>query len=121
MKSVRINTNELFQIVEDNKVKHAREYIEAVKDYKDAVLTIAANNFEIAETQDTDEFKKLKRFPNPPTSYEHEYDRALKMLDLSVDDITELDSNVFNQLVLDEWGWKDSFTALNASYKSFNG
>lgn len=118
MRSVKVNTQELYQIVEKNMAKHIAEHREAIKDYKDAVMVIAAENFEIAETQDLDEFKKFKSFPSAPRSYEHEYGRALKMLELSVDDVTELDSDVFNQLVLDEWSWKQSFTAMNASYKN---
>lgn len=117
MKTVRIDTKELYQIVESNLTKHIREHQEAIKDYKDAVLTIAADNFGLAETQDLDEFKKFKSFPSSPTSYEQEYQRALKMLELSVDDVTELTYDEFNQLVLDEWSWKRNFTALNASYK----
>lgn len=50
MKTVRIDTKELYQIVESNLVKHIREHQEAIKDYKDAVLTIAADNFGLAET-----------------------------------------------------------------------
>ena len=53
-----------------------------------------------------------------PQSYEAEYTRAMRMLELSVDDTIEVEQDVFNQLVLDEWHWKMSFTASNTMYKS---
>ena len=40
------------------------------------------------------------------------------MLELSVEDIIEVEEDVFNQLVLDEWQWKRSFTASAMSYKT---
>jgi hypothetical protein len=40
------------------------------------------------------------------------------MLELSVDEVLEVEEDVFNQLVLDEWGWKHNFAATSAMYKS---
>ena len=33
-------------------------------------------------------------------------------------DWNELEEDIFNQLVLDEWSWKNSFTATSALYKT---
>ena len=46
------------------------------------------------------------------------YTRAIRMLELSVEDVIEIEEHIFNQLVLDEWGWKQQFTAMSALYKS---
>jgi len=40
------------------------------------------------------------------------------MLELSVEDIIEVEEEIFNQLVLDEWQWKHQFSTSNAMYKS---
>jgi hypothetical protein len=40
------------------------------------------------------------------------------MLELSVEDTIELEEDVFNQLVLDEWTWKNAFVASNSLYKT---
>jgi hypothetical protein len=39
-------------------------------------------------------------------------------LELSVEDTIEVEEDVFNQLVLDEWAWKNAFVASGALYKS---
>lgn len=62
---------------------------------------------------------KLKDVPDQPQTYENSYVRAIRMLELSAEDIIEVDELTFNQLVLDEWQWKHSFSASNTAYKSY--
>ena len=71
----------------------------------------------MAKTADLEQFK-FKTIPSKPTSYEDNYTLAIRMLELSVEEIIDVEENIFNQLVLDEWGWKQQFTTLSASYKS---
>ena len=116
MKNVKIEREKLLGIVTDNKAKHVLEHQEAAHDYKIAVTKICEFNISEIEQGRID---KLKEVPNSPQSYETSYTRAIRMLELSADAIIEIDETTFNQLVLDEWVWKSSFSASNAFYKSF--
>ena len=118
MRSVKMNKDELLKIVRENKIKHVKEYEEAVGDYKALVYKIASDNLVLARTEDLDKFKEIKSLPLAPRSYENDYTRAIRMLELSVDTVIELEDDVFNQLVLDEWAWKRVFSAMSATYKS---
>jgi hypothetical protein len=118
MHSVKINRVELLDIVRGNKEKHVREYNESVEDYKNLVLQVATANLKFAKSADLETFKKIKSLPNAPKSYEDSYVRAIRMLELSVEDVIEVAEDVFNQLVLDEWHWKQTFTASTAMYKT---
>jgi len=118
MHAIKMKREELLSIVRQNKEKHITEYIESVEDYKKLVLQIAQGNLKLAKTEDLDAFKKMKPTPSAPVSYEDSYKRAIRMLELSVDDVIEVEEDVFNQLVLDEWSWKRSFTAATMSYKA---
>jgi hypothetical protein len=118
MHSVKINKLELLKIVLENKTKHVSEFNEAVEDYKTLAVKIAKHNLELANTGDLDKIKDMKSVPSAPTSYEADYNRAARMLELSVDDVIELEDVVFNQLVLDEWAWKRSFATSSMLYKS---
>jgi len=51
-------------------------------------------------------------------SHEASYKRAIRMLELSVEDIIEVEEDIFNQLVLDEWSWKNQFVNLTLLYKT---
>ncbi len=118
MNAIKMNRIELLEIVRANKLTHVAQFSEAVEDYKTLVLQVSTGNLKLAKTADLAEFKKMKRTPDAPVSYEDSYKRAIRMLELSVEDIIEVEEDVFNQLVLDEWSWKRGFTASTMSYKS---
>ena len=118
MRSVKINKKELLLIVRENKQKHVKEYNESVEDYKSAAVKVAAEHVELAKTGELSKIAKIKAMPSAPVSYEKEYDRAIRMLELSVEKEIEVEEDVFNQLVLDEWAWKHQFVASASLYKT---
>jgi len=118
MNAVKINRLELLTIVRENKEKHIAAFVESVEDYKKAAVKIAEANLALAQSGDLDKIAKVQGQPGKPTSYESAYTRAIRMLELSVDEVIEVEEDVFNQLVLDEWAWKHNFTATGALYKS---
>ena len=117
MNSVKMDRKELLKIVKQNAKKHVADYEQSVEDYKLAVVKIAQANLKAAKTGDLNLFK-FRAMPQTPTSYEDNYNRAIRMLELSVEDVIDVEEHIFNQLVLDEWGWKQQFTAMSAMYKS---
>lgn len=117
MHSVKINRKELLKIVKDNAKTHVSQYDEAVEDYKVGVLKVAKANLKLANTGELDKFT-FARMPTAPVNYADNYTRAIRMLELSVEDVIDVEEHVFNQLVLDEWGWKQAFVAQSALYKS---
>jgi hypothetical protein len=118
MKSVKIKTDELLAIVKENKEKHIADFIEAEADFKVIVLKIAKENLKTAMIGDIKKISNMKDFPHSPNTYETNYNRAIRMLELCVEDVIDIDDQTFNQLVLDEWTWKTSFSMSNAHYKS---
>lgn len=118
MKNVKMNRLELLEIVKQNATKHLADYDEAVQDYKVLVAKLAKSNLKLANTGDLKEIAKMKKIPSEPVAYADNYSRAIRMLELSVEDTIEIEEHIFNQLVLDEWGWKQSFVAASALYKS---
>jgi len=118
MHSVKMNRKELLNIVIDNRMKHVEEYKESIDGYKLAAVKIAAHNLKVAKSGDLEKFKTLSHMPKKPTSYEDNYVKAIRMLELSVEEVIEIDEHIFNQLVLDEWVWKHDFVATASMYKS---
>jgi hypothetical protein len=118
MNAVKINRLELLTIVRENKDTHIADFNESVEDYKKAAIKLAESNLEKANSGDLEKISLMKAIPSKPVSYEKEYSRAIRMLELSVEDVIEVEQDVFNQLVLDEWHWKHQFAASSALYKS---
>lgn len=117
MNSVKMNRLELLAIVKQNATKHVADYDEAVIDYKVGVLKVAKANLKIANTGELEKFV-FNKMPPAPVNYADNYSRAIRMLELSIEDVIEVEEHIFNQLVLDEWGWKQQFVAQSAMYKS---
>lgn len=127
MNSINMNRESLLAIVKTNKEKHVAEFQEALVDYAAAMNKIALDNNKIARENAKlvaegkfKEIKSWKQFIPSPTSYEKEYTRAIAMLSNSVDEVIEVEQDVFNQLVLDEWNWKHSFSVSNTLYKTLS-
>jgi hypothetical protein len=118
MHAVKVNRKELLDIVKTNKEKHVKEYNESVEDYKAAAVKLAQANLKLVKTGDLEQIAKTKPMPSKPVSYESNYTRAIRMLELSVEDTIDVEEDVFNQLVLDEWAWKNAFVAASALYKT---
>ena len=118
MRNVKVNKNELMQILVNNRIEHLAKYDEAVEDYVLLALKVSKDNLKLAKQCDLDQLKKTKSLPPAPVSYEESYNRNIRMLELSVDETIELEEQLFNQLVLDEWSWKNAFTASTLSYKA---
>jgi hypothetical protein len=118
MKSVRLNKKELLQIVVENRSKHIVAYEESVVDYRSAALKIAKENLELVSTGELDKIARVRMVPTAPISHEKEYNRAIRMLELSIENEIEVEQDVFNQLVLDEWHWKHTFVTTSQMYKT---
>jgi len=118
MKTVRLEREELLNIVRENKQKHVEDFKESQVDYKKAVVKLCKENSELARSGDLEKIRRIRSMPQGTISYEDSYSRAIRMLELSVDEIVELDEPTFNQLVLDEWTWKNQFTTSSTFYKT---
>ena len=118
MRSVKVKRTDLLAAVLTNLAKHIGEYDEAVEDYKAVAIKVAKENLKLANSGDLTTIAKVRPMPAPPVSYEAEYNRAVKMLQMSVEEEIELEDDVFNQLVMDEWSWKRAFSVSNMAYKS---
>ena len=89
MNSVKMNRKELLKIVKDNQKKHVTEYNESVEDYKTGVAKLAKANLKLANSGDLTQIASMKKIPTAPVSYEDNYTRAIRMLELSVEDVIE--------------------------------
>ena len=103
MRDVKINRDELLTIVRANKEKHIADYDASVIDCRAAVLKITKQNLKLAQSDDVAEIAKIRAIPMMPTSYADSYTKAIRMLELSVENVIEVDATTFNQLVLDEY------------------
>lgn len=118
MKTVRVKTAELIHALTENKMKHKEDVVKATEGYQRSVL--AAMDEVKTKIKSGKEFNLRKLHAmTPPISKVEEYDRALEMLNMSVDDVVEISETDFRCFVQDQWDW--SHQALLSNTRYING
>lgn len=56
-----------------------------------------------------------------PFSNEKDYDRIIRMLEMSINDEIHITEEEFNKYVMDDWSWKQGFATTNARYAEIGG
>jgi len=113
MQTVKIEKAALLAIVRENREKHRAIFLEAQEGFRAQAIAELDRLLENA--------KAGRRIPRSwsmlaPVDQTKEYDRVLKMLEMSVDDIVELSQHDFARYVMDDWEWREQFLASNARY-----
>lgn len=119
MDKVRVDKQRLLQALKKNLAKHEDELARMLIQYRNETITKLQDALEVfnkyRETKDQP-LLKLPEFPRKPANHIDDYLRAIEMVEMSVDEIIELDSRDFSQLIMDEWAWKSEFELTKAVY-----
>lgn len=118
MDLVTVRKTDLIEVVKQNREKHNLIFAESVNGYWEKAQTELDKQIEKARIKDTSGLHLSLPYP---TSHEKEYIRALKQLEMSVDENIELSQNEFSQLVMNDWSWKTSFINTYSTYGTSTG
>lgn len=115
MKSVKIKTNELLEVLKKNREIHVSDFNTAQEEYrKDAIVEMKKNLKQAQNGGDIVVNSELVK----PQNYVTSYDTAIKMLEMSADELVELTMQEFQQYVEDNWAWKGMFLASTSMYNA---
>ena len=124
MREVSVKREELLSKMRENRATHIKEYNEAVEGFWKTVLQSAQDGVVNLQAW----VKKLEAgeqyVPHgvsfshlvKPQSHEKDYDQAIAMYEMCVDDVVSVRSDEFACYVLDEWDWTQSFKSTNSMY-----
>lgn len=113
MKNVKVKKSELIEKVELNKSKHREIFEEALDGYKQEMLKHLSQMIsDVEKGTSVDHHIPLVK----PINHLQDYDAAISMLKMSVEEHVELDIISFRNLVMDNWGWKEDFIISNTRY-----
>jgi hypothetical protein len=110
-----VNRLVLLETLKENRDKHRQVFEEAQEGYRTAV--IAELDAMLAEAKAGKRVKRAVTLPEP-VDQTKDYDRVIRMLEMDVREDIELEEHEVAQYVLDDWRWKDMFTASNVRYVS---
>lgn len=115
MNAIKVQKASLLDKLKANRETHRAQFEEAAKLYRDEVIEVLEERIKDA---------RKGRLPNLvfqlplPVNQTAAYDRAIGMLEMSVDDVIELEEEDYRQYVLDEWTWSQHATISNSYYTS---
>ena len=109
----KVDKARLITILKENLDKHTKIFLEAQESYREAVIHELDSMLKDARAG-----KKIRKSLTliEPVNQTKDYDTALKMLEMSLDDTVTLHTQEFQQYVLDDWSWKQQFTTANIGY-----
>jgi hypothetical protein len=101
--------------LKENREKHRAVFEEALEGYREkAVQALQKNIDNIKAGRPHRVYISLQL----PEDYTREYDAAIGLLELSVDDTVELDEKGYKNFYLDRWDWTQSWATNSKGYTS---
>lgn len=114
---VTVQKDELLTVLRKNRDNHRETFLKAQAGYRSAV--------EAALTQALDGIcggqsiaANLQRVTTllPPSEHTKDYDRVIRMLEMSTAKEITVSESQFTQYVLDDWSWKANFVGSTSRY-----
>lgn len=113
MMKTRVHVTDLLTIIEENRTKHREVFEQALEGYRQEAQRMLEQHIKDLAAGKTPSIRIVISRPEDHTA---DYDRVIKMLQMSVDDIFELDDETFAQFVMDDWHWKRQWLSTSNLY-----
>lgn len=113
MEAVKVKKSELLEVLKKNRELHHKIFLEAQGGYRSAVISELDSMLEDARNG-----KRIRRQITlvEPVNQTADYDRVIRMMEMSCDETINLAEQEFEAYVLDNWRWKQQFNASNRGY-----
>lgn len=117
MNAIKVKKDELLNKLRANRETHTTQFDKAAAGYRKKVIEVLESR--LAEARDGKLPALIFNLPMP-VDQTKAYDRAIGMLEMSVETEIELEEHDYQQYVLDEWSWSASTTITNSFYVGSN-
>lgn len=115
MNSVKLTKEELLSNVIANLDKHKIDVSDALKLRRETIAKSFKQQLEEMEWDVDFQPKEHLSFPMPK-DHSEDYKKAIRMIEMTTDEVIELSESQFDKLVMDNWGWKSDLIATSSVY-----
>ena len=115
MQNIVIKKAKLLNILKENRGKHEAIFEEALAGYRTKALELLEDR--IKRLRKGEMIKMIFQMQEPQNQC-RDYDRIIRMLELSEGATVTLNEQDFAQYVQDDWNWKRSFLVSNSLYSA---
>lgn len=117
MQSIKVSKTKLIEILNKNRSEHRDIFLAAQNQYRKVVIEVLDEQLQLARDGKPFVLAIIVQLVSPE-DHTREYDRAIRMLELSLDETVTLSEAEFMNLVQDIWNWSRSWAASNSTYVS---
>jgi len=115
MNQVKVKKDELLEILRKNRAEHRAIFLKAQEKYREVVIKELDAQLKAARGSKPFVLAKIVQLVQPK-DYTAQYDRAIQMLEMSVDDTIIITAVEFQNYVQDIWNWSREWAFSNSSY-----
>ena len=113
--NVKVKKCELLEVLNKNLVNHIEDVLDALSLRRSEMKEYFANTLLRMDKDDNYDAKENINFAKPIDSSD-DYRKAIRMVEMTQDEIIELSEDQFDKLVMDNWDWKQALTMTSAMY-----
>jgi hypothetical protein len=110
---VLVDKNELLGVLRGNRASHRDVFLRAQEGFRDRAIKELDRS--LADARAGNEVRLVVSLPKPEDHTE-DYDREIRMLEMHQESTVRIRAQLFDQIVMDRWGWSHTFNATNSSY-----
>lgn len=116
-RSVNVSRTELLAKLKENLEIHRKEYAEALVEFKTRLVEdLKLATKKVNKTENVEDLKNFAFHIQFPQNHEQDYLDVIEMLEMSVDETINLDSESFKAYIKNEWNWQHHFRAAKMAY-----
>lgn len=111
----RIEKVQLLEVLASNRAKHRAIFEEAVEGYRKKAIAMLNENLDAIKANKN---HRVGVYLQVPEDHTRDYDRIIKMVNMSTDNEIVLQETDFKSYVMDDWQWTQQFLTSNAVYSA---
>lgn len=116
-RSVNVSRVELLEKLKQNLELHRAEYKEALAEFHTRLLEdLKLAQKKVSKVENVEDLKNFHFRVSFPQNHEKDYIEVIEMLEMSVDEHINLDSESFRAYIKNEWQWQATFAAAKMAY-----
>lgn len=113
MESVTVKKQALLEALKTNRANHRNEFLKAQQGWRQTIIDELDKR--LVDARAGRHFNATFMYPEPE-DHTKDYDRVILMVEMDVRDTIELPEYDFACYVMDDWKWKQMWSASNVSY-----
>jgi len=117
MKTIRVQKSKLLEILRKNRAEHREIFLKAQQKFREVAIQELDKQLQAAREGQRFVLRRITQLIEPQ-DYTAKYDRAIQMLEMSVDDTIEITNQEFQNFIQDIWNWSRSWALSNSGYVS---